>query len=104
MSVIGTDLKISVNVQPIGGVPLSECDFSCTFFVMPNNSVTLNKSEMKKVDSDTYLALVDSNKLGVGSVKMTIEIEVPDTDFTDSTRTEIETICTGIIIRKRDVC
>lgn len=104
MSVLGTDLKISINVHPIGGVHLSECDFSCTFFVNPANSITLSKSEMKKVDSDTFIALVDSSLLGIGSVKMTIEIEVPDADFPDSTRTEIETLCTGITIRKKDAC
>ena len=101
MSVIGTDLKIKIHVEPIGNMSLSKCDFKCTFFV-GDKSVTLQKSQMKSLDSNTYVALVDSNDLSIGTVNMTIEIEVPDEDFEDKTRTEIETICTGITIRKRD--
>lgn len=101
MSVIGTDLKIKVNVSPIGTVHLEDCDFTCTFFVN-DKKVTKTKAQMVRLDRDNYLALVDSTSLGIGTVKMTIKLEVPDTDFPDQTRTEIDTICTGIEIRRED--
>lgn len=100
MSVIGTDLKINVNVKPIGDISLSQCDFTCTFFISSSKSVILSKSQLVKIDNDNYLALFNSEELGVGTIKMTIEIKVPDPLFDKGYRTEIETVCTGINITK----
>lgn len=44
MSVLGTQLKINVNVEPIGGgIHLSNCEFKCTFFINPKKTIELEK-------------------------------------------------------------
>jgi hypothetical protein len=100
MSVLGTELKLKVNVSPIDDKPLSQCDFYCTFFTNSSKKLELHKSKMHKVDDDTYIALIDSKDLGLGTIKMTIKVLVPDSDFINGYRTEIETISTGITITK----
>lgn len=102
MSVIGTQFKINVCVEPIGGHHLSELDFVCTFFTQPNKFVTIKKEQMVKVDDDNYVAIVDSKYLSVGTIKMTIEVDVIDELF-EGGRKEIKTVCTGIKICAKDV-
>lgn len=103
MSVLGSQLKINVNVQPIGEIHLSSCNFFCTFFINPNKSIKIPKEDMIKVDDDNYIALIDTIALGIGSIKMTIEIDIPDKDFSNGFRKEIDTVCTGVTVRGRDV-
>lgn len=98
MSVIGSDLKININVKPIGDFHISQCEFTCDFFTHPSRIVTLNKSELLKVDDDNYIALIKSEDLGAGTIKMKIEVLIPDSDYDIEYRKEIETVCTGIII------
>lgn len=100
MSVLGTELKINVNVKPIGNTHLSDCDFICTFFVNSNKTVVKKKEDMIKMDDDNYIALINSEDLGAGTIKMTIKVLVPDSAFEDNYRTEIETVSTGITIKK----
>lgn len=101
MSVIGTELKLRINVKPIDGIHLSECDFTCSFYVTSSKTVALNKEDLIMVDNDTYLALINSEDLGVGAIKMNIKILVPDNDFPNKVRTEIDTVNTGVTIRNK---
>ena len=98
MTARGTELKINVHVEPIGGIHLSQCEFTCAFFVYTNRALEVTKAEMIKVDDDNYIALVDSDKVGTGQVKMKIEVQVPDSDFPDGYRKEVANVCTGITI------
>ena len=101
MSVIGTELKIRINVKPIEGIRLSECNFTCSFYATPSKTITLTKDELIMIDNDTYLALINSEDLGVGAIKMNIKILVPDEYFPNKVRTEIDTVNTGITIRNK---
>ena len=101
----GSEVKINVHVEPIDGkVHLSECEFKCEFYVNANKSVTLEKKDMIQVDDDNYIALVDTAKTGYGKIKMMIECEVPDGDFPDHLRKEVDTVCTDVTINRRGVC
>lgn len=95
---IGTELKININVEPMNGIHLSECDFTVTFYTNVERSLTISKSSMIESDSDNYIALVDSEFLGKGLLRMKLEIEVPDNDFPDGYRKEVEILCTDIVI------
>ena len=86
MSVIGTQFKINVYLEPVGGHHLSELDFVCTFFTTPNKSITIKKEQMIKSDDDNYIAIVDSSNLSVGTIKMTIEVYVIDELFGEKGR------------------
>lgn len=103
MSVVGTQLKININVEPIGETHLSDCDFNCTFFISKSKPVRQKKTDLIKVDNDNYIALVDSSLLGTGTIMLTMEINVPDTDFPNGYRKEVSTVCTGVTIQGRDV-
>lgn len=104
MSAIGSEIKMNVHVNPIGGIHLSDCDFTCHFFCYPNKVLNVKKEEMIKVDDDNYTALVYTKNLGTGMLYMTIKVEIPDADFEDGLRTEIETVCTGEVIAPQGVC
>lgn len=100
MSSIGTELKINVHVEPIDGFHMSDYDFTCRFYIYTNRYVELKKSEMIRVDDDNYIACIDSSKLGAGLVMMRITALIPDDDFPDGLRTEVETVDTKVTIRK----
>jgi hypothetical protein len=101
MSALGTELKINVHVEPIDGMRMSEYDFECAFYVYTNKKVVISKSEMKEVDNDNYLAIIDSVNalvLGRGTINMEITAHIPDNDFPDRLRTEKAVVCTGVVI------
>lgn len=101
MSVLGTEFKINVHVEPMDGYHMSDYDFDCSFFVLPNKRVEINKADMKEIDSDNYIAIITSSMasiLGRGTVKMRISAKIPDADFPDGTRTEIAEVCTNVVI------
>lgn len=101
MSVLGTELKINVHVEPIGGLRMSDYGFECAFFVYANKKVVIEKKDMKKVDDDNYLAIIDSAKgmqIGRGTINMEITAYIPDADFDDGLRTEKAIVCTGVTI------
>lgn len=100
MSNVGTELKINVHVEPIDGFHMSDYDFTCRFYIYTNRNVEISKSEMIRVDDDNYIACIDSSKLGVGTIMMRIIAQIPDVDFPDGLRTEIETISTGLVISR----
>lgn len=98
MSSLGTKFKINIHVEPIDGLHMDDYDFSCRFYVYTNRVVRIEKKDMIQVDQDNYIACVDSSKLGIGAVMMRITAFIPDVDFPDRLRTEVETVSTGITI------
>lgn len=103
MSIIGSQFKINVHLEPINDIHLDSCSFVCTFFTSSNKYITIDKKDMKKVDEDNYVALIDSSLLSVGNIKMTINIDIPDKDFPSGYRKEIKTVNTNIVICAKDV-
>lgn len=98
---LGTELKINVNIEPIGNLHMSDYDFTAKFFTRAVKPVVVNKSDMVQEDDDNYIALVDTRQMTAGMVQMVIQAEIPDADFKDGLRTEITMpINTGIILVK----
>lgn len=97
-SVSGTELKINVNIEPLGHLHMSGYEFECKFFIYPKKNVIVKKEDMVKVDDDNYLALIDTTGLGVGKLHMTLTALIPDVDFNGKTRREIACVDTGIEI------
>ena len=101
MSALGTELKINVHVKPIDGLHMSDYDFEVAMYVYTNRKIVITKADMKKVDDDNYLVMVDSVnalKLGRGAVNMEFTAHIPDADFNDGLRTEKSVVCTGVTI------
>ena len=98
MSSIGTELKINIHVEPIGGLSMDDYDFQADFYVYRNRKVSVRKEEMIRVDENDYIAIVDTERTGMGKIRMRLTAYVPDEDLPDGLRTEIATVDTDITI------
>ena len=96
--VSGTQLKLNINVSPLDELHMADYEFECNFFVFKKRSITIKKEEMIRVDDDNYLALVDTNELGIGNLHITFIANVPDHDFGGALRKEIVCVPTDINI------
>lgn len=87
--------KVLISIEPIDGLHMSDYDFKCVFYTYTNRAVVVEKKDMKKRDNDNYIAILDSEKiraLGKGCVKLRVIGYIPDADFSDGYRTEVEDV------------
>ncbi len=94
---IGTQLKIAVKLT-CANLSMDDYDFTCRFWTFTDSYVDVKKEEMVK-DGDTYIAIVDTEKLSEGRLKITATAEIPDID-TGGIRKEITTRTTDITLKK----
>ena len=92
-----SDHKIKFKVEPIDGKSLSECDFTVSLFVTNNKKIKFKKSDCVKVNDDTYSLTFNTKDIGRGTVRMSLNIRVPNEDYEDKVK-DINTIpiCTGV--------
>ena len=95
---LGTEVKLNINIEPIGGAVMDDYDFSCEFYCLPNASIRLNKDQLIRTDENNYLAVIDTMPLGVGELKCKVTAYIPDADCNDGIRTEVIRIDTGMRI------
>lgn len=100
MRLVGTELKINLNMAPMGDIHLGDCNFELYAYTYTSKGYVITKDECIKVDEDNFIVLVDTAKTGAGTVKFKITIELPDADFDDLHRTEVVMVDTGIVINK----
>lgn len=102
-----TEHKINIHADPIDGYSMNDYDFECQFYVYSNRKVTIKKSEMIQVETDgvkdpnNFIATLDSEKvkaIGKGTLRMRFIAHVPDADFPDGTRTEVDEITLKIVL------
>jgi hypothetical protein len=97
--VIGTGIKLNVNIAPIGDYHMSDYDFECLFFTSSRaDGIVVTKAEMTAVDNDNYLAVLDSSKLGSGRVYCLVTAMIPDGSFEGGYRVEKAEISTNEVI------
>lgn len=96
---VGTVLKININLEPTGGYRMEDLDFVCRFFVYANRYVECEKHEMKKVDSDNYVAIVDTGIVGSGNIRCKMSVWIPDGDVQGGRRLEVVTFDTGLNVK-----
>ena len=83
-TIIGTQLKLNINIEAINGIHMSNLEFSCKFYV----------------DIDNAITILDTTDIGIGRVRARVTAQIPDTDFSNKLRTEIIDIDTGIVVNK----
>ena len=98
MSSVGTEYKVNIPMEPMGEIHLADCDVEAKFHTGTARSHIVTKTDMIRVDDDNYIALVDSNKTGPGELKVRLTIALPDADFDDGKRTEVQNVETGIVV------
>lgn len=95
----GAALKLNISIQPIDGVTMDEYDFKIEVFTpFSSETASIEKSEMIRIDEKNYRVLIDTKRLGLGSIGVKVIAEIPDGDFPDQTRTEIDVMDLGIDI------
>lgn len=99
---IGTELKLNINIEPMGGMSMSDYDFDIELICgsFKKQSIVISKMDAKKVDDDNYIVCFDTTDLGVGNLTCKVTAYIPDGDFKDGKRTEVTEINTGIEIIK----
>ena len=84
----GTELKFTLDIQS-DGFSMADDDFKV---VIKNTkkSVTISKAEMILDENENYLFTVDTGFMGTGEYWITTIAYVPDDDFDDGLRTEVQ--------------
>ena len=91
-------------MDTIDGYHMEDVDFTCSFYVSSmfsesKNAVTLEKSQMIRVDADNYVAPLSSEGIGRGNLIVKYVAEIPDADFESGYRNDIDVEYTGFIIK-----
>lgn len=94
---IGTELKLNLNIDPVGAFTMDSYDWEAEVFCC-GEALHIDKSEAIRVDDSNYMLLIDTNKTGAGTLKCKVTARIPDSDFPDMCRTEVNTINTGVEI------
>lgn len=101
---LGTEIKLNIHIDPIDDLHMSDEEFLFIVeaYCSSKNSIKIFKDEAIKVNNsdDDYIVLIDTLKLGTGTLKCKIAVTLPDADFEDGDRTEVTIIDTGINIIK----
>lgn len=101
--IIGTELKLNINIQPIDGLTMTDYDFEVQLVsgIITNKSKTYRKDELvKNGDDNNYILPFNTQDVGVGKIVCRIIAHLPDGAFSDRKRTEIVEIDTGIEVVK----
>lgn len=93
--IIGTEFKVLVEIEPVDNVRMSDMEFSCRFYTQLNRPKTITKSDMIKVDDNSYIALVDTTGMREGALRNRMTVDIPDKDFADGYRREIVDVGAG---------
>ena len=97
---LGTELKLNVNIEPMGELTMEDYDFSVDIWTSMKRILNIPKSECIKIDKDNYVILVDTSLLGAGDIKAKVIANIPDFDFPDTVRTEVVALDLGITVLK----
>ena len=97
---IGTELKLNINIEPMGEFTMDDYDFEVEVYCSPKKTIVVPKKDAIKVDSNNYIVIADTNVIGAGELKCKVTAHVPDSDFADRERTEVVVCTTGITITK----
>ena len=63
VSITGTEMKFALSLELPGGLTMDEVGFEALFYVYSNRTVTIPKSGMTRIDSDTYVVTLDTSCL-----------------------------------------
>jgi hypothetical protein len=97
---LGTELKLNINIDAMGEFTMDDYDWQCDVYCSAQKVLSIPKSSAIRIDSNNYIILVDSVKIGTGNVKCKVIAHIPDEDFPDGLRTEVIVMDAGINIIK----
>lgn len=93
---VGEDLKFKITLTA-EGFDQSKDNYDIDFYCGENTVKHFTQADMKEgLDGDYYL-LIDTKAMQPGVMRMVITAHIPDNDFPDHFRDEIESISLGPI-------
>lgn len=96
----GTEIKININIEAIGSVTMNQFQFVVDAYCVPSRVLTVTKEEATEVDANSYFIKVDTAKTGPGRLKLRVKAEIPDPDFDDVLRTEVQIVDPDVNVLK----
>ena len=80
---LGSDVKIAFSAELPDGLTMREVPFTVTVYNsdLQDAQVVLTKDACIMVGDNEYVALVDTDSLGVGIYMLKVVFEIPDTDY-----------------------
>ena len=96
----GTIKKFVVTIEPIGNIPLSQCDFRAIFSTYGHTPLVIDKSDAVKQSDDSYMFVVDTAKVGPGELDCQLVVWIPDADVPGMLRPEVLILTPQITIVK----
>lgn len=99
---LGSDVKIVFTVDLPDDLKLADIDFSGKVLntMQKDNEVTFEKTDCIPIeDGKSYVVLVDTEELGVGSYLLKLTVHIPDTDYQSGYRKEVVNINPHISVR-----
>ena len=99
---LGSDVKIAFTVDLPDDLKLSDIDFSGKVYNAMQKDVekTFVKADCIMIeDGRSYVVLVDSEELGVGSYLLKVTVQIPDTDYPSGYRKEVVNINPHISVK-----
>ena len=98
MRVKGTIIKTVISIDLPSGLTMDDIDFSCRFFVYycSNGSQIIKKSEMIRVNENSYTCYIDTKIIGSGEIWLETTAYLSDSDYEGGTRVEVDKMNTGI--------
>lgn len=98
MIVRGTIIKLVISLEIPSSLSMDDVDFECEFYCYADRPQHIKKDDMKRVDKDNYLCFVDTGIIGSGDIRLITTAYIPDADYKDGVRKEIEKTDVGIKI------
>jgi hypothetical protein len=99
--VLGSDVKIAFSADLPDDLLLKDIDFTVKVYnnTEKDKAVTLTKADCIMVgDGEEYVALVDSETLGIGRYLLKLTVQIPDTDYQTHYRKEVVNINPHIVV------
>ena len=89
---LGSDVKIAFTADLPDGLLLKDVDFTMKVINMSekDKDVEVSKADCIMTDEGaSYVVLVDSEELGIGTLMLRLTVFIPDTDYQSGTRKEV---------------
>ena len=97
--VVGSQLLMSFRMEPVGDVHLSECEFEVSYYTTTIEKChTIEKGKMTEKSEDEYLALVETDLTGAGTLKYVATITIPHEDIENGIKL-VKNVTTTVNIR-----
>ena len=89
---LGSDVKIAFTADMPDGLLLKDVDFTMKVINMSekDKDVELSNADcVMTVEGASYVVLLDSEPLGIGTLMLRLTVYIPDTDYQSGTRKEV---------------